>query len=55
MRVLWHLIELSDPFFKNEDSVLPILTKKNFEQKIYFRPLKMRSIFFKERKFNFSI
>ena len=33
---------------KNENSVLPILIEKNFEQKIYFSLLKMRSIFFKE-------
>ena len=38
---------------KNENSVLPILIEKNFEQKIYFSLLKMRSIFFKEGKSNF--
>ena len=40
----------SDPFIKNENSVLPILTEKNFEQKIYFCLLKIKSIFFKEGK-----
>ena len=28
--VLWYLLELSDLFCKNENSVLPILIKKNF-------------------------
>ena len=51
--ILWYLLELSDPFIKNENSVLPILIEKNFEQKIYFCLLKMRSIFFKEGKSNF--
>ena len=51
--ILWYLIELSDPFIKNESSVLPILIEKNFEQKIYFCLLKIRCIFFKEGKFNF--
>ena len=51
--ILWYLLELSDPFIKDKNSVLPILIEKNFEQKIYFCLLKMRSIFFKKRKFNF--
>ena len=51
--ILWYLLELSDQFIKNENSVLPILIEKNFEQKIYFCLLKMRPIFFKEGKFNF--
>ena len=51
--ILWYLLELSDPFVNNETSVLPILIAKNFEQKIYFCLLKMRSIFFKEEKSNF--
>ena len=51
--ILWYLLELSDPFIKNENSVLPILIEKNFEQRIYFCLLKMRSIFFKEGKSNF--
>ena len=29
-------VELSDPFIKNENSVLPILIEKNFEQKFNF-------------------
>ena len=29
--ILWYLFELSDPFIKNENSVLPILIEKNFE------------------------
>ena len=51
--ILWYLLELSDPFIENENSVLPILIERNFEQKIYFCLLKMRSIFFKEGKSNF--
>ena len=43
--ILWYLIELLDPFIKNENLVLPILIEKNFEQKIYFCLLKMRSFF----------
>ena len=43
--ILWYLLELSNPFNKNENLVLPILIEKNFEQKIYFCLLKMRSIF----------
>ena len=43
---LWYLLELSDPFIKNENSVLPILIEKKFERKIYFFLLKIRSIFF---------
>ena len=46
--ILWYLLELSDPFIKNENSVLPILIEKNFEQKIYFCFLKIRSIFSKK-------
>ena len=49
-----NLLELSDPFIENENSFLPILIEKNFEQKIYFCLLKMRSISFKEGKSNFS-
>ena len=30
--ILWYLLELSDPFFKNENSVLPMLIEKNFER-----------------------
>ena len=44
--ILWYLLELSDPFIENENSVLPISIEKNFEQKIYFSLLKMRPIFF---------
>ena len=46
--ILWYLLGLSDPFIENENSVLPILIEKNFEQKIHFRLLKMRSIFSKK-------
>ena len=46
--ILWYLLELSNPFIKNENSVLPNLIEKNFEQKIYFCLLKMRLICFKE-------
>ena len=28
--ILWYLLELSDPFIKNENSVLPILIEKTF-------------------------
>ena len=44
--IFWYLLELLDPFMKNENSVLPILIQKSFEQKIYFCLLKMRSILF---------
>ena len=40
---------------KNENSVMPILIEKNFEQKIYFCLLKMRSIFLKKGNPIFSI
>ena len=53
--ILWYLLELSDPFIKNKNSVLPILIDKNFERKIYFCLLNMSSIFFKEGKSNFPI
>ena len=42
---------MSDPFIKNENSVLSILIEKNFEHKIYFCPLKTSSIFYNEGKF----
>ena len=42
---LWYLLELSDSFIKNENSVLTIFIEKNFEQKIYFCLLKMRPFF----------
>ena len=32
-------------FFKNKNSILPILMERDFEQKIYFCPLKMTSFF----------
>ena len=51
--ILWYLLELSDPFIKNKNSVLPILIEKNFERKIHFFLLKMRYIFFKEGKSSF--
>ena len=44
------LLELSDPYMKNKNWVLPIVIEKSFEQQIYFCLLKMRSIFFKEGK-----
>ena len=53
--ILWYLLELSDPFIKHENSVLPILIQKKYEQKIYFCLLKMRSIFFKKGNLIFSI
>ena len=53
--ILWYSLELSDPFIKNENSVLPILIEKNFDQKIYFCLLKMRTFFFKKGNPIFSI
>ena len=54
--ILWYWLELSDPFIKNENSVLPILIEKNFEQRIHFCLLKMKSIFFlKKGNLIFSI
>ena len=47
--IFWYLLKLSDPFIKNENSVLAILIEKNFEQKTYFCLLRMRSTFFKEK------
>ena len=43
--ILGYLLELLDPFIKNENSVLTILIEKNFEQKIYLCLLKMKSFF----------
>ena len=43
--ILWYLLELCDLFFLNKNSVLLISIKKNFEQKTYFCPLKMRFFF----------
>ena len=34
--IIWYLLKLSDPFIKNENSVLPILIEKNFEQNFTF-------------------
>ena len=48
--ILWYLLELSDPFLKKKNSVLPILIEKKFEQKIYFCLMKIRSIFLKKGK-----
>ena len=53
--ILWYLLELSNPFIKNENSVLPILIEKNFEEKIYFCLSKMRSIFLKKGNLIFPI
>ena len=53
--ILRYLLELSDPFITNENSVLPILIEKNFWQKIYFRLSKMRSFFLKKGNPIFSI
>ena len=41
---IWNIF-LFKTFIKNENSVFPILIEKNFEQKIHFYLLKMRSIF----------
>ena len=49
------ILELSDPFIKNENSVLPILIQKSIEQKIYFCLLKMRSFFLKKGHLILSI
>ena len=53
--ILWYLLEMSDPFIKNENSFLPFLIEKHFDQKIYFCFLKMRSIFLKKGNLIFSI
>ena len=50
--ILWYLLELSDAFIKSKNLVLSILIKENFGQKIYFRLLKMKSIFFKSNFFD---
>ena len=41
---------MSGPFYKNVNSVFPILIEKNYEQKNYFCPLKMRSIIFLKKR-----
>ena len=51
--ILWCLLELSDSFIKNENSVLPILIEKKFKQKIYFCLFTIGSIFFKRREIQF--
>ena len=33
--ILWYLLELSDPFIKNKNSVLPILIKKNWKNLLF--------------------
>ena len=53
--ILWYLLELSEPFIKNEKSALPVLIQKNFEQKVCFCLWKMRSFFFKKGHPIFSI
>ena len=50
--ILWYLLELSYSFDETENSVLPILTEKNFKQKIYHCPLKM-GVFFLRREIQF--
>ena len=51
--ILWYLLKLSDPFIEHENSIWPILIQKNFQQKIDFCLLKIRSIFLEEGEFNF--
>ena len=51
--ILWYLLELSDSFIKNENSVLSILIEKNVEQKIYFCLSKIRFKIFKIQNFSF--
>ena len=53
--ILWYLLELSDSFIKNENSISLILIQKNFEEKIYFYLLKIRSVFLKNGNPIFSI
>ena len=51
--ILWYLLKMSDPFFKNENSVFRILIHKYLEQKITFVPWKWGLLSFKEGKSNF--
>ena len=53
--ILWYLLELSDAFIKNENSVLPILIEKNFEQKFTLVWLKWGLLFLKKGNTIFSI
>ena len=53
--ILWYLLELSDPFIKNENSVLPILIEKSFEQKFTFVSWKCVLFFLKKGNPIFSI
>ena len=50
----WYLLELSDPFIKNENSVLPIFIEKNFNKKFNF-VFRKWGVFFKNGNPIFSI
>ena len=52
--IFWYLLELSDPFIKNENSILPILVEKNFQQKITFVSWKWGPFFVKNGNLIFS-
>ena len=52
--ILWYLLELSDPFIKNENSVLPILIEKNWIKNLLLS-LKNEVFFFKRRKVEFFV
>ena len=49
--ILWYLLELSDPFFKNENSVLSILVEKNWTKNGFLSL--GNGVFFQRRKIQF--
>ena len=51
--ILWYLLELSDPFIKNENSVSPILMGEKLNKKFIFVSWKWGQFFFEEGKSNF--
>ena len=52
--ILWYLLELSDPFIKNKNSVSPILIEKTLNKKFTFVSWK-RGLFLKKGNPIFSI
>ena len=53
--ILWCLLQLWDPFIKNEHSILPILIEKKFKQKFTFVSWKWGIFFLKKGNPIFSI
>ena len=53
MQQLFYSLELSDLFIKNENSVLPIVIEKNFEQKNLLLSLENEVYVFKRKEIQF--